>query len=384
MKNLKKIQVFMLALIIALGVAVPSVSAAAPKLNKTKVTLTVGKSTTLKLNSAPKGQKITWSTSNKKIAAVSQKGKVTAKKAGTAVITAKVAKKKYTCRVTVKNKPADSSSDDSGSDILFYHEGGKNKADVKALEAIIREQNGKYGAKMPVDLDNKRHYVWNNERLYRISYLALGDSVKECPPLKGNLDLTPFSELAVVQCMHNELTSLNVKGLKKLERIECDHGTLTSLDLSTNAALEEVICSDNKLTSLDLSTNTALVSISCNDNKLTSLDLSKNTALEKLYCTNNQLTKLDLSANKKLKVLDCGSNQLTELDLSSFSNLTDLDCKDCKPLTSIKLDGCMNLHYVYASGCALTSLDLSQTGVEYKQNVKVDESVQVTYPAGVK
>ena len=48
-------------------------------------------------------KKVTWSSSNKKVAAVSTKGKVTAKKKGTAIITAKVSGKKYKCKITVKN-----------------------------------------------------------------------------------------------------------------------------------------------------------------------------------------------------------------------------------------------------------------------------------------
>ena len=48
-------------------------------------------------------KKIKWSSSNKKIATVSSKGKVTAKKKGTATITAKVSGKSYKCKVTVKN-----------------------------------------------------------------------------------------------------------------------------------------------------------------------------------------------------------------------------------------------------------------------------------------
>lgn len=71
-------------------------------LNKTKLTLTVGKSYKLKLKNNKK--KIKWSSSKKKVATVSKTGKVKAKKAGTARITAKVGKKKYVCKVTVKNK----------------------------------------------------------------------------------------------------------------------------------------------------------------------------------------------------------------------------------------------------------------------------------------
>lgn len=303
MKRLKRLQAFALVLIVALGVAVlpTAVSAkAAPKLSKTKITLTAGKSTTLTLKNAPKGRKVTWSTSDKKVATVSQKGKVTAKKAGTATITAKVSNKKYTCKVTVKSKPADTPADNPATEITFTNEAGKDAGDVAALEAIIREQN-KNGANMPTDLDTKKHYFWKEGRLYRFSYLALGGDPKTQPPLKGNLDLTPFSEIHVVQCIDNQLTSINVKGLKKLETLECTRGTLTSLDLSTNTALTKLYISKNQLTSLDVSANTALKTLSCDNNQLTSLDVSANTALEYLYCQKNQFTALDVSANMALK-----------------------------------------------------------------------------------
>lgn len=72
------------------------------KLNKTKATIYVGKSIKLKVKGTKK--KVKWSSSNKKIAKVTQKGKVTGVKNGTAKITAKVGKKKYKCKVTVKKK----------------------------------------------------------------------------------------------------------------------------------------------------------------------------------------------------------------------------------------------------------------------------------------
>ena len=54
------------------------------KINKTKATVYVGKTTTLKVSGTKKAVK--WTTSNKKVATVSSKGKVTAKKAGSAKI----------------------------------------------------------------------------------------------------------------------------------------------------------------------------------------------------------------------------------------------------------------------------------------------------------
>ena len=80
----------------------PALAAKKVSLNKTSLTLYVGKTATLKLNgSAIKSAK----SSNSKVAAVNNKGKVTAKKKGTATITVTGKNKKnYKCKVTVKEK----------------------------------------------------------------------------------------------------------------------------------------------------------------------------------------------------------------------------------------------------------------------------------------
>ena len=74
-------------------------------LSKKKATLTVKQSVKLgvKRNPISAKEKITWSSSNKKVATVSKSGKVTAKRAGKATITAKTSNgKKATCKITVK------------------------------------------------------------------------------------------------------------------------------------------------------------------------------------------------------------------------------------------------------------------------------------------
>lgn len=111
----KAMAVFMAVSLIVSGVAVPGAvqAKAKPKLNKKKVTLKVGKAVKLKLKNA-KG-KIKWSSSNKSVATVSKKGKVKAKKAGSAKITAKSAGKKYICRVTVKGVGDGGSSQNPGT-----------------------------------------------------------------------------------------------------------------------------------------------------------------------------------------------------------------------------------------------------------------------------
>ena len=67
------------------------------KLNSSRITLNPGKSYTLKVN----GTKLTpaWRSSNSKIVTVNKKGRITAKKAGTAKITARLGGKKFVCTV---------------------------------------------------------------------------------------------------------------------------------------------------------------------------------------------------------------------------------------------------------------------------------------------
>lgn len=89
-------------------------------LNKTKKTLTAGKTFTLKATVTPKkatNTKVTYKSSNKKVATVSSKGVIKAVAAGTAKITVKAkdgSGVKAVCTVTVKNA-ADSNSTDTGA-----------------------------------------------------------------------------------------------------------------------------------------------------------------------------------------------------------------------------------------------------------------------------
>ena len=113
MKNIiKKSIITITAVAIMLTLAMPmsaeAASKKAPKLNKTKVTLTITKKKTkpavqLKVKNAT-GRKVKWTSSNKKVATVSKKGKIVAKKKGVAMITVKVkGSKTLRCKVTVKD-----------------------------------------------------------------------------------------------------------------------------------------------------------------------------------------------------------------------------------------------------------------------------------------
>lgn len=133
--NLKKVISLFLVLLLVIVLVPTTVSATTIKLNKNKVSLEVGKSSTLKVNGTKKVVK--WSTSNKKIVTVNSNGKITAKKYGTATITATVGGSSYTCKVTTKydkdsmlmdayNWVVSDLWNDSFCDIYHYVEDGRN------------------------------------------------------------------------------------------------------------------------------------------------------------------------------------------------------------------------------------------------------------------
>ena len=109
MKSMRKIlllltMVLACSLIPAAAIAapapVPAASTAKTGIEQTKLTLYVGNTWQLYVYGTTK--KVTWKSSKPSVAKVNSKGLITAKKAGTATITAKVGSKSYKCKVTVK------------------------------------------------------------------------------------------------------------------------------------------------------------------------------------------------------------------------------------------------------------------------------------------
>jgi len=111
MKQIKKLFIMVLIVCLTLSQGTPVMAAKKTSaksqitLNKTVYTLNKGKTVKLKatLKKVAKGKKVEWTSSNKKVATVSSKGKVTALKNGKATITAKVkgTKIKATCKIVV-------------------------------------------------------------------------------------------------------------------------------------------------------------------------------------------------------------------------------------------------------------------------------------------
>ena len=96
--------------------AMPQQAEAAVRISKTSVSVNVNQTVTLKVTGTK--AKVTWKSSNKKVATVNSNGVVKGVKKGTATIKAKVSNKTLKCKVKVK-KPSKSKkkSDSKGSKI---------------------------------------------------------------------------------------------------------------------------------------------------------------------------------------------------------------------------------------------------------------------------
>ena len=106
MTRAKRMVTMMMVVFAAMLLMVAPVQAAS-KTKTTKVTLKAGQSKTLRVKTA---SKVKWSSSNKAIVTVNKKGKIIARRAGKAKITAKYGKKKTVFVVTVKSTPCVASS----------------------------------------------------------------------------------------------------------------------------------------------------------------------------------------------------------------------------------------------------------------------------------
>lgn len=118
-----------------------------------------------------------------------------------------------------------------------------------------------------------------------------------------------FTDLETLDCMGNQLTTLDVTKLTKLMFLVCNDNQLTALDVTGLTSLKNLFCSDNQLTTLDVTGLTSLTDLECNDNQLVSLNVSTLEELKILWCHGNKMTALDITHNAYLGDLKCGNQQ---------------------------------------------------------------------------
>lgn len=174
----------------------------------------------------------------------------------------------------------------------------------------------------------------------------------------SSLDVSNNLVLSRLDCEINKLKTIDVTNNKELTLMGCGYNQLTSIDISQNVQLTWFQCGgSNQLTGLDVTNNTLLTTLRCYHNGLSSLDISKNTKLEQLWCWDNQLTELNVENNPFIKEVDCRNNQLTEINVSSCPLLEELDCQD-NPVETINASGTSLIKLDYMDSGSLHSLDV--------------------------
>ncbi|AWH83782.1 hypothetical protein HYN59_01035 [Flavobacterium album] len=196
-----------------------------------------------------------------------------------------------------------------------------------------------------------------------------------------SLDVTALTNLRNLNCRYNGLQSLNVNGLANLENIEFEFNpaiasfaptgltglkqlkgrfcSLASLDLSLFPALEFLECGNNQLTALDATAVPLLTSLQCGNNQISSLTLT-GLSLESLSCGNNPLPGLDVSEFTGLIGLECNNTGINQLSLAGFTALKWLSCSG-NPITSLNTQDLGSLEQLSINNTLLTELDLSHS-----------------------
>lgn len=148
-----------------------------------------------------------------------------------------------------------------------------------------------------------------------IKIQELNVSYKDISDLTG---ITAFTNLRLLNCSHNKITSLNLTSMANLADIICNNNELTSLSIPFTLKYT-LDCRYNKLTTLSVSVNNSNQgSINCSNNLLTSFSCY---GFPRVTCSNNSIQELNFqSTNNRFTYLNCNNNGLKKLLINNGNN----------------------------------------------------------------
>lgn len=181
----KLISVVMTVILLISTFIIPSFAASKAKLNYTAKQITYGKTVTLKVSGY--SGKVTWSTSDKTVAAVSTKGVVKAVNLGSAKITAKAGKQTLTCKIKVVDVNTNASVSLKVSDGGYFIKGVS-----KATAAFTPKANCAKAVATIYDSDGDKVYSktftsLKKNKAYSFSWSGKNSSGKYVPAGKYQL-----------------------------------------------------------------------------------------------------------------------------------------------------------------------------------------------------
>ncbi len=193
------------------------------------------------------------------------------------------------------------------------------------------------------------------------------DATLDGQVITANIDT--LTELYVDSLNISDLTG--IEDFTELTLLMCFYNQLSSLNITQNDSLKYLYCSSNQLTTIDLSNNNILVSLGVYKNQITHLNLSQNPNLAALSCGVNPITSLDLSLQQYLGYIDCSfspSLQCLNMNNSNNQNVIYFNAINCPNLTCIEVDN------VVYSTTNWTNID---AGVSFSTNCSNSCSVDI-------
>ena len=189
-----------------------------------------------------------------------------------------------------------------------------------------------------------------------------------------SMDLGILSGLKLeeVDCSYNKIWRIVMRSEEELIKFDCSNNDLMELDVSQCSKLQQLNCAGNQLMELDVGNQTQLTQLDCSNNKLTELNVKQNGGLTSLICNDNQLTTLNLSQNHSLSNLNCARNRLACVDVTGISGTITADGNRC-PI-AVRTDGTFDL-------TTLPDFDVSKTtgwngGSVYGTTLRVNAGVE--------
>lgn len=168
------------------------------QLNKKTAKMYVGDTLQLTLNGAG-AKKVIWSSSNKKIATVTQKGLVKAKKVGKATITAKICTKKFKCKITIIKAKDDKTTTTSKT------------STTKSNSTTTKSKSTTTKSKQKITNSQSQNQSQNQTTTIQFPPLSL-ESIKEALP-NGTFTINGSNDTitAILLAPHNNTLTVNVE-----------------------------------------------------------------------------------------------------------------------------------------------------------------------------
>ncbi|AWI26675.1 DUF7619 domain-containing protein [Flavobacterium pallidum] len=189
-----------------------------------------------------------------------------------------------------------------------------------------------------------------------------------------------FTNLKMLDCSTNNLTSLNIGMLSNLQRLYCNNNALGQIDLNGLGNLLLLRCSATGITSLDLNLVPNLTVLISNNNNIPDL-------LDNLPVLHSLLTfgcrqcgisgPINLTAHPQLQYLDVSLNAITGLQLDGLTELRDITCEN-NNLTTLDITSLPKVQQLYLNSNQLETLFL-KNGKLTESYLRFDFNPSVKY-----